>query len=672
MQLTDLPDDIFLHVIQFLPYQSDFNALLQANTYLHALLNPLLYRHNVKHSGSSALLWAAKQGNASTARRMLDEGASLDAGVQNPRCLPITVAIKGGHDSILSLFLARGLDLRSPGTAASSCGYLSNYLFNEAVAHGQESLAREFLPYRVVFTDVESNQHCECCAYSIHHAACEGFIPLVKLLVGLGYDINAGDEYSDTPLIHAASNGHHDVVSFLVECGANLDQEGSYGTALAAAAEENHFDIVKTLVEAGARPDPAPISANTTLMAVARAAEPLHLDIARYLLDHIETDQKIVETGDDPHLLLRVAALCGMTGIIEKFLTSGDAIVDKLKEDGNSSYFGAGWGAALSLAAQSGNLESMKLLLDNDPPNVRKNIGKALETAINYHAVEKTKLLLDYGADPNTKDYLGHGLLKLAFGNEEIFKMLLDNGASLESAQEKAEDNILVQIIESGNIGSLKILMGRGVQLQLPRRTGTSLLKSGVRGGEKMMQFLFDNGMCIPPPCKMVDQCMAMAARDGQLAALQLLLDHGYSPDTDARRAKLLKVASDGQTDNSNSTIDLLIRYGVHLEARNKQGEPALWCHVRGGHEKAVQLLLDKGADALSRNHSSESLLKIAAQSGNSGVVKSLLRAVSLRGIPWTEIEDAWLQASSEARGVFPRVTRELDVFYCRTMYPVA
>ena len=186
------------------------------------------------------------------------------------------------------------------------------------------------------------------------------------------------------------------------------------------------------------------------------------------------------------------------------------------------------------------------------------------------------------------------------------------------------------------------------------------------------MRFLLDHGMCIPPPCKMVDQCMRMAARAGQPAVLRLLLDRGYSPDTDTQRAELLQRAADGDGGDPSATIDLLISYGADLEARNRHGEPVLWCHVRGGHEKAVQLLLDKGADPLSRNQDNEHLLKVAAQRGNSGVVKRLLQAISRRGTPWAEVKGAWLQASSEAQGMYPRVSRQLDVFYGGTVFPVA
>ncbi|KAH8428145.1 ankyrin repeat domain-containing protein [Aspergillus melleus] len=603
---------------------------------------------------------------------MLDEGAPLDAGVEDPWFLPIVVAVRGGHGSIVSLFIEKGLDLTALMDIGetSSCNYLADHLLHRATLHGQESMARRLLPYRV---DPETIK------YPVTAAASDGDLSLVKFLVDLeyekdpGYDIDTGDEDEDrvTPLICAAENGHNDVVLFLIECGANLEHKGSYRAALTAAAAEGHFDTVKTLIAAGARPDPVCSQEGKTLMAVAEAAEAQHLDIARFLLDRIDTDQKIVETGDDPHLLLRAAALCGLDEIIKKLLDSGDVIVNKLKECGNSDYFGAGWGEAVSLAAQLGSLESIKLLLDTNPPHVRNHMDWALRSAIRGNDLEKTKLLLDYGADPNTKDYRGRSVLREAIGGKEIFKMLLDYGATLESAHEKAENNILVQVIESGDIGLLEILLERGVQLQLPRRTGTTLLKSGVRGGEKMMQFLFDHGLSIPAPCKMVDQCMGIAARAGQQAVLQFFLDRGSCLDSGERCAKLLETASDGQGGNPSATLDLLLRYGADLEAKNRCGEPALWCHVRGGHDKAVQLLLNKGADPLSRNRRSECLLKVAAQSGNSVVVRSLLQAIARRGIPWVEVKEAWSQASTEEKDKYPKVTRELDVFYCRTMFPV-
>jgi ankyrin repeat protein len=56
-----------------------------------------------------------------------------------------------------------------------------------------------------------------------------------------------------TALGVAASRGHLDVVTFLIEAGADIHKARNDGmTALGMAAAEGHFDIVRLLLEHGA------------------------------------------------------------------------------------------------------------------------------------------------------------------------------------------------------------------------------------------------------------------------------------------------------------------------------------------------------------------------------------------------------------------------------------
>ena len=61
-----------------------------------------------------------------------------------------------------------------------------------------------------------------------------------------------------TPMFHAAQNGHLDVVRFLVEAGAAKDQADNSGaTPLFTAVQNGHLDIVRFLVQVGAAKDQA-------------------------------------------------------------------------------------------------------------------------------------------------------------------------------------------------------------------------------------------------------------------------------------------------------------------------------------------------------------------------------------------------------------------------------
>ena len=89
----------------------------------------------------------------------------------------------------------------------------------------------------------------------LHDMAQEGDIPKARLLLDHGGDINAVDEeYRSTPLGFAARWGRREMVSFLLERGADLDKSNAlWSTPLAWARKKGHAEIEKDLSRAGAR-----------------------------------------------------------------------------------------------------------------------------------------------------------------------------------------------------------------------------------------------------------------------------------------------------------------------------------------------------------------------------------------------------------------------------------
>ena len=64
---------------------------------------------------------------------------------------------------------------------------------------------------------------------SIHSAASSGNIEAVKQHLAAGANVNAKDEDSKTPLLHAVVDGHKDVVELLIAKGADVNAKGGRG-----------------------------------------------------------------------------------------------------------------------------------------------------------------------------------------------------------------------------------------------------------------------------------------------------------------------------------------------------------------------------------------------------------------------------------------------------------
>ena len=68
-------------------------------------------------------------------------------------------------------------------------------------------------------------------------------------------DLDWQDKYSGaTALIHAAAEGHVEILQMLIDAKANLDLKDKDGfTALMRAAERGRMNMVQMLIDAGAR-----------------------------------------------------------------------------------------------------------------------------------------------------------------------------------------------------------------------------------------------------------------------------------------------------------------------------------------------------------------------------------------------------------------------------------
>jgi hypothetical protein len=77
MQFTDLGNLPILLIAEVLGQDRDINALVLVNRTLYRLLNPVLYRHNIRHSGNSALKWGVSNCLEGTVRLSLVYGAPI-------------------------------------------------------------------------------------------------------------------------------------------------------------------------------------------------------------------------------------------------------------------------------------------------------------------------------------------------------------------------------------------------------------------------------------------------------------------------------------------------------------------------------------------------------------------------------------------------------------------
>ncbi|KAL5344141.1 ankyrin repeat-containing domain protein [Aspergillus crustosus] len=133
-------------------------------------------------------------------------------------------------------------------------------------------------------------------ARSIFHAKLvAGDYDGVKDLLELGIHPTAPGPFGVAPLQTAALMGFLDILTLLIEHGADVHARcGQNGeTALLHAAVGGHLEIVKYLVEKGVDVDGVSVAHNVT--AVISACEHGHVDIVRYLVAERKADLEILD-----------------------------------------------------------------------------------------------------------------------------------------------------------------------------------------------------------------------------------------------------------------------------------------------------------------------------------------------------------------------------------------
>jgi serine/threonine-protein phosphatase 6 regulatory ankyrin repeat subunit B len=152
-------------------------------------------------------------------------------------------------------------------------------------------------------------------------AAYLGHVPLLKLLLMHGADVDQVDFFGHTALIWAARSGHSEVVQALVEAGANIEHSYLCETALATAAAHGRTATVKVLLRSGACADPINHRGLSPLMsasqngvtAIVEALLEYGADVNRVLNrrtalmvakrhGHIDTVQVLLSAGADENL----------------------------------------------------------------------------------------------------------------------------------------------------------------------------------------------------------------------------------------------------------------------------------------------------------------------------------------------------------------------------------
>jgi serine/threonine-protein phosphatase 6 regulatory ankyrin repeat subunit B len=127
-------------------------------------------------------------------------------------------------------------------------------------------------------------------------AASNGHLEIVQWLLQNGAALAEKNENGDTALLCAALNGHLEIVQWLLQNGVALAEKDEDGdTALLCAALNGHLEMVQWLLQNGATLSEKNENGDTALLCAACYG---HLEIVQWILKHGATTEEGVNLSD--------------------------------------------------------------------------------------------------------------------------------------------------------------------------------------------------------------------------------------------------------------------------------------------------------------------------------------------------------------------------------------
>ncbi|KAL1794340.1 hypothetical protein ACET3X_007761 [Alternaria dauci] len=511
---------------------------------------------------------------------------------------PLYYACESGCDEIVNALLGAGADVDFSSSSA-----------NPTALHAASSNGHYDIVSTLLDRDADINAATPDQGTALYAAAGNLENRIVKLLLDRNADVNVIGGPSRRALNIAAFSGNTEAVRILIERGAEIDpnEDYFYGSALGAAARRGHADVVRHLLSHSWNPNRTMKTYGSFLSA---AATYNHLEVFQVLL---EKEERILVLEQ----ALQAAAQRGYAPIVK-------AILDKESE---LSACTIRYQRAFSLAAFYGRTEVLKLLY---PKGIdQAQLDEALYQATDNEHSDTVKLLLDFGADPDTEGpTYGFALAASAYdGTTEIMKALLAKGADVNK---RGGDygTCLQAAAWYGDVENVQLLLDNGARLNTEPigYYGNELQAAVHTGNEETIRLLIKEGADVNAFGGHFSYAIIAAVEQGDSNATRILLEHGAHVNVrggDDNWPVISLAASTLLTED----LGLVLKNVADINAACARGTTALINCADACDMDGLRFLIDHEADVHISSEKYGTALHAAAAEGDEDCCEVLLEA---------------------------------------------
>lgn len=208
-------------------------------------------------------------------------------------------------------------------------------------------------------------------------------------------------------------------------------------------------------------------------------------------------------------------------------------------------------------------------------------------------------------------------------GLETVVSDLLSRNPTLvDSKHNERFGGPVSAAVSSGNEAVVRLLLDNGADVNSGRDWGWPLTTAAAWNNEAMIRLLLDYGADINPGGTITPPLLA-AAGSGHDAAVRLLLENGAFVNTrcESRYGSTALIATAGS--GYSAAVRLLLDNGASNQATREDLRFSLQWAVEMGDERAVRLLLEIGADV--NDDANRAIVRLALRMAQHGIAKLIL-----------------------------------------------